>query len=253
MNPARYESLVLPSGFRLAVATLPESECAAFSVHVAAGSRDDLPGLAGTAHFVEHMVFKGTQRRDARAISLEAEDAGGSLNACTTEDQVVYEARGDADALPLLADITADIVWHAAFPEREIPLEREVIAEEIVMYRESPGDHIGDLISLALWSPHPLGESVSGSEDSIARIQKIAPSRSIERRAEASARIPSRTASPSWKRSWWRCTMEPAPWSARRQFQRASPRQTRLKQPLWRDRWRKPSSAQTSSPFPKRA
>lgn len=173
MNPARYESLVLPSGFRLAVSTLPESECAAFSVHVGAGSRDDLPGLAGTAHFVEHMVFKGTQRRDARAISLEAEDAGGSLNACTTEDQVVYEARGDADALPLLADITADIVWHAAFPEREIPLEREVIAEEIVMYRESPGDHIGDLISEALWSPHPLGESVSGSEESIARVEKV--------------------------------------------------------------------------------
>ncbi|WP_035602258.1 pitrilysin family protein [Haloferula sp. BvORR071] len=172
MNLATYESLVLPSGFRLAVSTLPWSECAAFSIHVAAGSRDDLAGLAGTAHFVEHMVFKGTQRRDARAISLDAEDAGGSLNACTTEDQVVYEARGDADSLPLLADITADIVWNATFPTKEIPLEREVIAEEIVMYRESPGDHIGDLISAALWSPHPLGESVSGSEESIARIKK---------------------------------------------------------------------------------
>jgi predicted Zn-dependent peptidase len=172
MNLATYESLVLPSGFRLAVSTLPWSECAAFSIHVPAGSRDDLAGLAGTAHFVEHMVFKGTQRRDARAISLDAEDAGGSLNACTTEDQVVYEARGDADSLPLLADITADIVWNATFPTREIPLEREVIAEEIVMYRESPGDHIGDLISAALWSPHPLGESVSGSEESIARIKK---------------------------------------------------------------------------------
>jgi predicted Zn-dependent peptidase len=172
MNPATYESLDLPSGFRLAVATLPQSECAAFSIHVPAGSRDDLPGLAGTAHFVEHMVFKGTQRRDARALSLEVEDVGGSLNACTTEDQVVYEARGDADSLPLLADITADIVWNAVFPTKEIPLEREVIAEEIVMYRESPGDHIGDLISAALWAPHPLGESVSGSEESIAAIKK---------------------------------------------------------------------------------
>jgi predicted Zn-dependent peptidase len=172
MNPATYESLDLPCGFRLAVATLPQSECAAFSIHVPAGSRDDLPGLAGTAHFVEHMVFKGTQRRDARAISLEVEDVGGSLNACTTEDQVVYEARGDAESLALLADITADIVWNATFPSKEIPVEREVIAEEIVMYRESPGDHIGDLISAALWSPHPLGESVSGSEESIASIKK---------------------------------------------------------------------------------
>ena len=79
MNPAVYESLVLPSGFRLAVATLPQSECAAFSIHVPAGSRDDPAGEAGTAHFVEHMVFKGTPRRDARAISLEIEDAGGSV------------------------------------------------------------------------------------------------------------------------------------------------------------------------------
>ncbi len=172
MNPAVYESLVLPSGFRLAVATLPQSECAAFSIHVPAGSRDDPAGEAGTAHFVEHMVFKGTPRRDARAISLEIEDAGGSLNACTTEDQVVYEARGDAESLPLLAEITADIVWNATFPAKEVDLERDVIAEEIVMYRESPGDHIGDLISAALWTPHPLGESVSGTEESIARIKK---------------------------------------------------------------------------------
>lgn len=172
MNPATYESLVLPSGFRLAVSKLAQSECASFSIHVPAGSRDDVAGLAGTAHFVEHMVFKGTPRRDARAISLEIEDAGGSLNACTTEDQVVYEARGDAESLPLLADITSDIVWNAVFPTKEIGLERDVIAEEIVMYRESPGDHIGDLISAALWAPHPLGESVSGSEESIKRIKK---------------------------------------------------------------------------------
>ncbi len=172
MNPGTYESLVLPAGFRLAVSTLPQSECASFSIHVPAGSRDDPAGQAGTAHFVEHMVFKGTPRRDARAISLEIEDAGGSLNACTTEDQVVYEARGDAESLPLLADITADIAWNATFPAKEVGLERDVIAEEIVMYRESPGDHIGDLISAALWSPHPLGESVSGTEESIARIKR---------------------------------------------------------------------------------
>ncbi len=172
MNPATYESLRLPSGFRLAVATLPRSECASFSIHVPAGSRDDPPGLAGAAHFVEHMVFKGTEKRDARAISLEIEDAGGSLNACTTEDQIVYEARGEADSLPLLAEIAADIVWNSVFPAKEIPLERDVIAEEIVMYRESPGDHIGDMISAALWNPHPLGEPVSGSEESIARIRK---------------------------------------------------------------------------------
>jgi predicted Zn-dependent peptidase len=174
MNRARYETRTLPGGFRLAVASLPHSECAALSIHLPAGSRDDPADQAGLAHFVEHMVFKGTARRDARAISLEPEDAGASLNACTSEDLVTYEARGDAETLPLLADVLSDLVWHANFPESEIGLEREVIGEEIVMYRESPSDHIGDLISAALWSPHPLGEPIAGSEQSIARIDRAA-------------------------------------------------------------------------------
>jgi predicted Zn-dependent peptidase len=174
MNQARYDTLTLPGGFRLAVATLPDSECAALSIHLAAGSRDDPAGQSGLAHFVEHMVFKGTARRDARAISMETEDAGASLNACTSEDNITYEARGDAETLPLLADVLADLVWHAVFPKAEIRLEREVIGEEIVMYRESPSDHIGDLISAALWSPHPVGDPIAGSEESIARIDRAA-------------------------------------------------------------------------------
>lgn len=174
MSRARYETLALPGGFRLAVATLPLSECAALSIHLPAGSRDDPAGRAGLAHFVEHMVFKGTERRDARAISLETEDVGASLNACTSEDLVTYEARGDAETLPLLADVLSDLVWRAVFPENEIALEREVIGEEIVMYRESPSDHIGDLISSALWSPHPVGEPIAGSEESIDRIDRAA-------------------------------------------------------------------------------
>jgi predicted Zn-dependent peptidase len=174
MSRARYDSVELAAGFRLAVATLPASECAALSIHIPAGSRDDPPEQAGLAHFVEHMVFKGTARRDARAISLETEDVGATLNACTTEDLVTYEARGDAETLPLLADVLADMVWHADFPAAEIELEREVIGEEIVMYRESPGDHIGDLISAALWAPHPLGAPVAGTERTIAGIDRAA-------------------------------------------------------------------------------
>lgn len=174
MSRVHYETATLPGGFRLAVATLPASECAALSIHLGAGSRDDPAGQSGLAHFVEHMVFKGTPRRDARAISMETEDVGASLNACTSEDNVTYEARGDAETLPLLADVLCDLVWNALFPAGEIDLEREVIGEEIVMYRENPSDHIGDLISSALWSPHPVGDSIAGTEESIARIDRAA-------------------------------------------------------------------------------
>lgn len=172
MSKAIYEWQQIPGGPRLAVATVADSECAALSIYIPAGSRDELDLPAGLAHFVEHMVFKGTERRTARALSFEIENAGGQLNACTSEDQTVYEGRGEADLMPLLAEVLADMVWHATFPEAEIALEREVIGEEITMYKESPADHIGDLISGALWGAHPLGNAISGSLESIEKIDR---------------------------------------------------------------------------------
>jgi predicted Zn-dependent peptidase len=146
MSKAIYQWQRIPNGPRLAVATLMDSECAALTIHVPAGSRDEAGLPAGLAHFVEHRVFKGTNRRTARDLSFEIENAGGQINACTSEDQTVYEGRGEAEMLPILVDVLADMVWHATFPEAEIALEREVIGEEITMYREAPSDHIGDLI-----------------------------------------------------------------------------------------------------------
>lgn len=172
MSKAHYEWRQLPAGPRLAVATVADSECAAVSIYIPAGSRDESGLPAGLAHFVEHMVFKGTERRSARDLSFEIENGGGQLNACTSEDQTVYEGRGEADLLPTLVDVLCDMVWHATFPEAEINLEREVIGEEITMYRESPADHIGDLISKALWGEHPLGNAISGSLESIAQIDR---------------------------------------------------------------------------------
>jgi predicted Zn-dependent peptidase len=174
MSKAHYEWRRIPNGPRLAVATLADSECAALTIHVPAGSRDEADLPAGLAHFVEHMVFKGTQRRSSRELSFEIENAGGQVNACTSEDQTVYEGRGEAEMLPILAEVLSDMVWHATFPEAEIQLERDVIGEEITMYRESPADHIGDLISSALWGDHPLGNPISGSLESIARIDRRA-------------------------------------------------------------------------------
>lgn len=172
MSKAHYEWRQVPNGPRLAVATVADSECAALSIYIPAGSRDETDFPAGLAHFVEHMVFKGTARRTARDLSFEIENGGGQLNACTSEDQTVYEGRGEADLLPALVDVLSDMVWHATFPEAEIGLEREVIGEEITMYRESPADHIGDLISEALWGEHPLGNAISGSLESIAKIDR---------------------------------------------------------------------------------
>lgn len=170
MIPVHYHWRRLDQGMRIAVAETPLAECAAFGVFIPAGSRNETSKLAGLAHFVEHMVFKQTERRSARDISLAIEGAGGQINASTGEDSILYEARGGAEMLPVMADVLGDMTWNATFPEKDIRLEREVIREEIVMYRESPADHIGDLLSQALWPKHPLGHPISGSNATINRI-----------------------------------------------------------------------------------
>lgn len=157
---------------RLATASLPHAECATLAIYIPAGSRHDPSGLAGLAHFMEHMAFKGTAKRSARQLSMDLEKSGAQANACTAEDHTVYDARGDASALPLLADILSDMVWHSSLPPREISLERDVIHEEITMYEETPGDHIGDLISQSLWSPDPLGEPITGTHKSLDAITR---------------------------------------------------------------------------------
>ena len=172
MNKANYDWCQIDDGPRLAVATLPDAECASFAIHVPAGSRDESNLPAGLAHFVEHMVFKGTHTYSARDLTFEIENVGGQINACTSEDQTTYEGRADADQLATLASVICDMVWNASFPDAEIDLEREVIREEITLYRESPSDHIGDLISKALWGEHPLGSPISGNAKSISRITR---------------------------------------------------------------------------------
>ena len=171
MHPV-YHSQKLPNGMRLATASMASSECSTLSIYIPAGSRNDPPQLAGVAHFMEHMAFKGTANRSAKQLSLELEKSGSQANACTAEDHTVYDARGDAASLPMLADILSDMVWHSSLPPREIKLERDVIHEEITMYEETPSDHIGDLISQALWSPDPLGEPITGTHKSLDAITR---------------------------------------------------------------------------------
>ncbi|MFD2255736.1 M16 family metallopeptidase [Luteolibacter algae] len=171
--PATYSTHDLPGGPRLAHSHLPESECAAVSIYIPVGSRDEIGNIpAGLAHFSEHMAFKGTKTRSAKELTLAIESGGGQANAATSEDHTVYEAQGEAELMPVLIEVLADMVWHSTFPSNEIELERDVIGEEITMIRESPSDHINDLLASALWPSHPLGQSISGSLESIEKISR---------------------------------------------------------------------------------
>lgn len=162
------------NGIHVATAEMPHMESVAVGIYLPTGSRYETPELNGIAHFTEHMIFKGTKTRSALDLAIQVEGAGGSINAFTTEDQTCIETRGPANLLPQFLEVMTDMVWSSNFDAEEIEREREVIAEEIVMYQENPSDHIHDLLSEALWPEHPLGRPITGTEETIKNINSKA-------------------------------------------------------------------------------
>lgn len=170
MESPRYQTTTLPNGLRIGTVELPDRRVAALGIWTGTGSRHEPARLAGVAHLVEHMVFKGTTRRSARKISLDIEGVGGELNAFTSEDHTCYHAVVPASRLATAADVLADIFLHARYTERDCRREKEVILEEIQMYRENPGQHVEDLLSEAVWPGHPLGRIITGTAASLEKL-----------------------------------------------------------------------------------
>ncbi|MEO1856292.1 MAG: pitrilysin family protein [Rubritalea sp.] len=154
-------------GFHIATCEMPYVESVSVGIFIPVGSRHECEAENGSAHFAEHMIFKGTPTRNALDLAITIEGSGGSVNAFTTEDQTCLETRGPAELLPHLLEVMSDMLWNSTYPYEEVEREREVIAEEIVMYHENPSDHLHDLLSEALWPNHPMGRSITGSEASI--------------------------------------------------------------------------------------
>lgn len=167
MFDCRYQTTTLGNGLVVGSAYLPNAQSAAIGIWCRAGSRHERAAENGVAHFVEHMVFKGTKRRSARRISMDIEGVGGELNALTAEDHTCYHvwlpSRWFARGLRVLADMYC----HAELKERAFDNEREVIFEEIEMYRENPGQHVEDLLSCALWRKHALARPITGTEKTL--------------------------------------------------------------------------------------
>src|SRR5947209_11812081 len=125
---------VLPGGVRVITESVPGVRSVAFGLWVGVGSRDETVRLSGASHYLEHLLFKGTRRRDALAIAAELEAVGGELNAFTAKEYTCYYARVlDAD-LPLAVDVICDMVTSSVLASREVENESGVILEEIAMY-----------------------------------------------------------------------------------------------------------------------
>src|SRR5579875_3301199 len=142
-------------------------ETVSLGAYVAAGSRHETEEENGVSHFLEHMAFKGTERRTAAQIAEEIEAVGGHINAYTAREQTAYYVKVLKDDTALAADIIGDILTHSTFEPEELERERGVILQEIGQANDTPDDIIFDHFQEAAYPHQPLGRSVLGSEDGI--------------------------------------------------------------------------------------
>jgi predicted Zn-dependent peptidase len=138
------ELTTLPNGLRVVTDRMDTVETASVGVWVGVGARHETVEVNGVSHLLEHMAFKGTRRRSARAIAEEIEDVGGHLNAYTSRENTAYYARVLAGDVPLAVDILSDILQHSAFEPVELERERTVIVQEIGQVEDTPDDLIFD-------------------------------------------------------------------------------------------------------------
>ncbi len=147
-------------------------DSAAVGIWVKAGGRYESKKISGISHFLEHMMFKGTPTRSTRQIKEEIEGVGGILNAFTGEEMTCYFAKLLKQYYPRALEVLSDMVLHATVPANELAKERQVILEEIKMYRDLPSHHVHDLMSELLWPDQPLGRTLSGPSETVSRMTR---------------------------------------------------------------------------------
>lgn len=165
---------LLPGGLRVVTEAVPGARSVALGIWVGVGSRDERPALAGASHYLEHLLFKGTARREALAIASAFDEVGGESNAFTDKEVTCFYARVLDSDLPLAVDVVSDMVTSSLLRERDVETERSVVLEEIAMNDDDPGDAVHDLFAEALYGDHPLGRPIIGTTESIQRLSRDA-------------------------------------------------------------------------------
>ncbi len=163
---------VLPSGVRIITEKVPGVYSASIGIWVDAGSRDEKGSHTGAAHYLEHLLFKGTAKRSALDISAAIESVGGDINAFTSKEHTCYYAKVLAVDLPLAIDVLCDVVTDAQLRSADIEAERGVILEEIAMVDDDPSDLVHDQFARTLFGDTPLGRPILGTAQTIVGITR---------------------------------------------------------------------------------
>jgi predicted Zn-dependent peptidase len=165
---------VLPSGVRILSEQMPGAQSVSISFSVPVGSRDETGGHFGSTHFLEHLLFKGTEKRTALDIAIAFDSVGGSSNAATGKEYTSYYARVQDKALPLAIDVIADMLTSSVIDRKEFDNERTVILEELAMNDDDPEDVAHETFSSALLGDHPLGRPIGGTNQTITDVSRDA-------------------------------------------------------------------------------
>ncbi len=163
---------ILPNGVTILSERVPYVDSVSVGVWARAGSRDEDANRRGMSHFVEHMLFKGTEKRSARQIADEMDGLGGHLNAFTDKEFTCYYAKVLREHLPIALDVITDMFLRSRFDPEEIEREKNVVLEEIKRHQDTPEDHVHDLLAEALWKEHRLGNPVIGLASVIRKLTR---------------------------------------------------------------------------------
>ena len=166
-----YQTHILKNGLKV-IHQQVDGKAAWCGLIIGVGSRDERPEEEGIAHFIEHVIFKGTEKRKAFHILSRIEDVGGELNAYTTKEDTCIYASFLARDYERALELFADIVFHSVFPEKEIEKEKEVVIDEINSYKDSPGELIFDDFEELIYPDYPIGRNILGSEKAVKGLRR---------------------------------------------------------------------------------
>ena len=162
-----YRKDTLSNGIRVVSETLPKSRSVSIGVWVKVGSRHEPEEIGGVSHFIEHLFFKGTEKRTAKDIAIEMDSIGGEMNAFTSQETTTYYAKVVDEHLPVAIEILSDILLGSKFDPVEMEKERKVILEEIKGVEDTPDDYIHELITNTVWPDNSLGRPILGTKETI--------------------------------------------------------------------------------------
>ena len=167
-----FAKAVLDNGFRIVTQEMLDHRSVSLGIWVENGSRHEAQHENGISHFIEHLLFKGTEQRTAAQIAEEMDAVGGVLNAFTSKEHTCYYAKVLDEDLPLAIDLLTDIFLHSNFDSEEIERERSVILQEISQAEDTPDDYIHDLFSLDFFKDHPLARPICGSVETVSSFRR---------------------------------------------------------------------------------